>query len=175
MVCGVLIGSDTAGQKLIGSTQLLAFLSCWTCFFPLENTQTETGTSKHCESTNPLEYCCAHTFKRLSFFFFFCKRVMRGKEPAKWLAERLSFETPLSRWRKEKCSFSTLLLNCFYSHFRHIFHTALSPDGFGLSLLCVGGCFPGASTNVLLAVDALFDLLLVILFGKGVPEEAEDL
>lgn len=68
MVCSNLIGSDTAGQKLIGSTQLLAFLSCWTCFFPLENSQTQTATSKHFEQTNPLEYRWSHTFKKLSFY-----------------------------------------------------------------------------------------------------------
>lgn len=100
---------------------------------------------------------------------------MRGKEPAKWLAERLSFKTPLSRWREEKCSFSTLLFDRFNSHFSYVFHAALSPDGFCLSLLCVGGRLSGGSTNVLLAVYALFDLLFVILFWKGVPEEAEDL
>lgn len=37
----VLIGSDTAGQQLIGSTQLLTFLPCWR-FLLHENTQTQT-------------------------------------------------------------------------------------------------------------------------------------
>lgn len=70
-----------------------------------------------------------------------------------------------------------------FQHFCWIVFTAtsvtsfisLSPDGFCLSLLCFGRCFSGGSTNVLLAVSALFDLLFVILFSKGVPEEAEEL
>lgn len=44
-----------------------------------------------------------------------------------------------------------------------------------LSLLCVGGCFSGSSAKGLLAVYARFDLLFVIIFRKGIPEEAEDL
>lgn len=37
-------------------------------FFPLENTQTQTATSKHFEQTNPLEHRWSHTFKKLSFY-----------------------------------------------------------------------------------------------------------
>lgn len=100
--------------------------------------------------------------------------VMRSRKPAKWQDERSCFNTSFMV-EETKIQFSTLLLDCFRGHFSYVFHTAMSPSGFCLSCLCVQGCFSGSSAQALLAVYALSDLLFVIIFRKGVPEEAEDL
>lgn len=129
MLCTVLIGSDTAGQKLIGSTQLLAFLSWWRLFFSSWK-HTNTDRYKQTLWAGELSRTLLLTHFK-NFVILYCNAVLRGKDSCKRLAERLCFH-----FFSDRRNWNTVFLQSYF-----IVFTATSVTSFTQQCLPVGFVF----------------------------------